>query len=227
MQVAGAIQNATEIISRRVTALGGNYTEALVRIGMREKQFSAEIDQLAAIYAGISPGATGNIAAPEGGRIYILHDIIVDESSDWNFAIDTSCPDGSTDREVYNAGSNYPAKTGAKPVLLDIVLANFGNTLPNSSQPALAWAKKNKLHIASPRVVFAIARKYPTLHKDLEMNCALVVSLEKGKVYADDRGMPEVCFDSNSLYAALYSGFFGRPDYAWFAYVLREVPLAV
>jgi hypothetical protein len=53
-QLASAYQGALEIIAHRVTALGGNMTEALVRIGASKNKYSTGIDQVARALASIS-----------------------------------------------------------------------------------------------------------------------------------------------------------------------------
>lgn len=216
LQVAGAVQNATEIISRRITALGGNYTEALVRIGMGEKRYGAEIDHLATIYVSVSNG----VVAPEGGRIHILRDVVVDESVDWSAAIDVSYPDTPANYNVRKVGDSYPAKKQAKPVLRTIVLANFGKDVPNTDS-ALAWSKENKLSIASPRTVFAVVGKHPSLHKELCVDPMAIISLGECN-FSGRRHVPFAWLDGDERRANLNwpdNSFNGS---CWFAFVRKS-----
>lgn len=216
LQVAGAVQNATEIISRHVTALGGNYTEALVRIGMGEKQYGTEIDQLAKIYTGVSNG----VVAPEGVRIHILRGVIVDESVDWNAAIDVSCPDTPANYDVRKVGGSYPAEREAKPVPRTIVLVNFGKDIPNT-EPALAWDGKNKLPFASPRAVFEVVKEHSTLHKELGVDSMVIVSLAEC-TFSGLRLVPFAWLNGDKRKANLYWPAFSLFAYCWFAFVRKS-----
>lgn len=215
LQVAGAVQNATTIIAERVAVLGGNYTEALVRIGMGEKKHCAEIDQIATVYASVS----NSLVAPDGGKIHVLRDIVVDESVEWNAAINTRCPDTPANYDVRKVAGSYPAKVGSgvKPVVRNVVLVNFGKGIPDT-KPALAWGRENKLPIASPRAVFAVVEKHPTLHRELEMDPMVIVSLEECS-FSGDRRVPYAWLCDGERKANLHWPDSSLSADCWFAFV--------
>ncbi|MDO8624412.1 MAG: hypothetical protein Q7R54_03595 [bacterium] len=224
VQVASSIENATQIISRRVAKLGGSYTEALVRIGMGEKRYGAELDSLATIYASISrqiADAT-DIIAPADGRVHIVR-IIVDESVELNTAIDAGFPNTPSNCDIRKVADQYPAQKGAKPRGREIILVNFGNDMLNTDL-AVAWGKENKLVKASPRAVFRLGSHKPQLHTELGQQVLVVASLEECN-FSGYRHVPGGWWRGGKRKAYLdWPG--GRwDDFCWFAFV-REEPLA-
>lgn len=213
LRVAGAIGNVTTILTRRVAALGGNYTEALVRLGTGEKQYGAEYARLAALYAGVSNG----FVAPEDGRIHVLLGITVAESSEWSSAIDASFPNTPSDCDVREVADLYPAKKGVKAVEREVILVNFGITIANTD-PVLAWGKEYKLRPASPRTVFALGKWKPQLHTELEQDTLGVISLEECSL-SGYRHMPYGWWygDERKVNLGWSDSSFG--DYCWFAFV--------
>ncbi|MDD3531037.1 MAG: hypothetical protein PHV99_00355 [Candidatus Pacebacteria bacterium] len=171
VRVAASIGNATRVLADRVRALGGDYTEAMVQIGTGERRYESDVQALAAIYARISVG----LVIPEGGRVFIIRDVVVDESAAWDEAIKVGFPNTPDSYNVWEIGEHYPPIPDAKPRKRDLILLNFGGVISDIAL-ALAWGKRNNLPPASPREVFALGSHAPELNKRLDQNEMRVVS---------------------------------------------------
>ncbi|MFA5996407.1 MAG: hypothetical protein WC790_01640 [Candidatus Paceibacterota bacterium] len=216
VQVASAVQNTVTILAARVAALGGNLTEALARLGMGERRYSAELDQIANVFASVSAKDTPEIVAPEGGRVHIVH-VPVDESVDWNAAISMGFPNTPASSDVLKVGDQYPPKRGAKPVTRETILVNFGRGISDTNI-VLAWAKDHKLIPASPRSVWVLGEHKLQLHVELGQDVLVVVSLEEC-TFSGNRRVLYSWWDGGERKASLRwpGGWFNV--HCWFAFV--------
>lgn len=219
LQAAGAIQNMTMILANRTAVRGGNYTEAVVRLGTGERRYGVEYDQIADILTAIS-------IAPEGGRVHILRDIPVDEWTSWKNAIDWSCPTTASDsffqhspHSVHNVGEQYPAAEIRDRVLRTIVLVTFGSQTPSLDSVA-AWGKEHKLLPASPRAVFALVRNRANLFEEFRMELICIASLQACTI-SGGRFLPVVWFNPGGHAAGLRSANDNFKN-AYLAFVLAE-----
>jgi hypothetical protein len=217
VQIAASIGNATQVLARAVEKRGGDYTEALVRIGKGEKRYAPVIDGLAVLLAGISRENEPAFAAPEGGRIHVIRGVLVDESLEWNAAIDAGLPNTPASYDIRKVADSYPAKKWAKPKKMDIILINFG-TYVSDNAPAHAWGKEQKLPPASPRAIFALGSHAPKLHEELGQPNGLAVGCLEECHFSGRRRVPGGWWDGAERLAYLDRPVSGWYAYCWFAF---------
>lgn len=219
VQVASAVQNTMTILASRVAALGGNLTEALVRLGMGERRYTTELDHLSGVFAEISTAQVTGIIAPEGGRLYRAC-VLVDESMDWDAAIDAGFPNTPSNYDVRKVGDLYSPKSGIKPAKRKMILVNFGKDIPNVDI-ALTWGKERKLIPASPRSIWALGKHKPQLHTELGQDVLVVASL-KECMFSGSRRVPYGWWHGAERGAFLFWPGGGWDVRCWFAFVCEE-----
>ena len=159
-----------------------------------------------------------SIAPPEGGRIYILHDVLVDESRTWSGALRAAGPDTPDTYDIWEweVGNQYLLTSGESK-RCEVVLANFGPGYTLLAK-TIEWGESNGLSQASPRTVFAVAEHSPRLQQDLKVNPMWVLSAEEC-VLDDDRRVCFVWFDGAGRESGLGWVDDGVGDLAWVAFV--------
>lgn len=157
----------------------------------------------------------GSILPPDGGRIHFVN-VTYDEGRPWKEAVTATGPNTPSNYDIWKVGKHYPPGPAGQ-VTKKLVLVNFGRTIDNA-QPALDWAAKYRLPIASARATLAIPENHPTLHRTLGQNSMGVVSLEECQL-SGGRGLPCGWWDGSGRRANLFwfdRRFYGR---CWFAFL--------
>lgn len=216
VQVASAVQNTMTILASKIATLGGNLTEAFVRLGMGERQYTAELDQIAGVLAKVSAVPVAEIVAPEGGRLHTVC-IPVDESVNWNTAVSAGFPNTPSNYDVWKVGDQYPPRPRVVSVKREIILINFGKEISNADI-AFAWGKEHKLISASPRSIWALGKHKPQLNTELEQNVLAVASLEEC-AFSGDRRVPCGWWGGGERRAFLDLPDHRWYDHCWFAFV--------
>lgn len=164
VQAVSAIQNTMVILSNRVTARGGNLTEALVRLGKGETRYENSLNMIAGELAAISAVPPTEIVAPEGGRMYRVW---VHEEIPWLKTI-------------------FP---GAQVSGRKIILVNFG--MGQSEDSVFLWSKERNLVPADLGAISALGEKKPRLCLKPNLNVLVIVLLQEGypRFLWDDDGV--------------------------------------
>ena len=211
---ASVILTADSPKGRQATDL---FRDAYDHVGLDDKrgQFLNENKAFPAALRRLIEEHSMPVMAPEGGRIHILR-VPVNPAREWQEAINAAGPNTPRNYDIRKVGNLHPPQSG-EPKEKEIILVNFGKTIPNS-QFALDWANPYSLRPASPRECFAIGEHKPQLHRELDMNPMAVVSLEDC-VFG---GLWRVCcvwWGGSERVAGLSWFAYGWHGSYWFAFV--------
>src|SRR3989344_466307 len=175
--VISAMGILLDIVVALVAALkrrGTNVGEAFYHLGTAEGK--VVIEEMTEKITDFLGKLGSMVTAPEGGRIHIVRNVLVDESREWREAV-TALPQTSAKSDVWKVGDSSPPTAGAKVVKKDIILSNFGRGSVTPSEKALDWGKAHGLRPITPRELFAVANHKPNLHSGLGLPAMVVVSL--------------------------------------------------
>ncbi len=159
---------------------------------------------------------TDGIQIPEGGRIHIVA-VPVNESRDWKESLSAAGPHTGRDWDIWRMGDQYPPTEGQSG-LAKIILVNFGPGKNTISEANIAWAKSQKLVLASPRKVFAVGEYCPNLNRELGMDSMAVVSLEQCSFGGEQR-VVSVWWRESGREAGRHWFALGWSGRCWFAFV--------
>lgn len=152
---------------------------------------------------------------PPGGRIHVLPRVPVVLDRDWQEAVNAAGPQTPDNYNVRKVGDLY-LPTGTGVVEKEIILLNFGPQGGDWDR-AIAWAKQFGLKRTAPRLVFAIGKHKPELHRELEMNPMYVVATHE----CTFEGYQQACdvwWGGHGPRACLsWVGYCGASD-GWFAF---------